>query len=147
MKKVLIIISIVIVVLLVIVVALPFFIDANQFKPTLETDLSAALGRPVSIGTITLAIFSGGVTIDNISIADDPAFSHAPFLQASNLTAGVALLPLIFSRQLQVSSFTVTDPQVALLRSASGTWNFSNLGGGAAATAQPKNGSASAASN
>ncbi len=143
MKKVLLIVSIVIVILLVVVIALPFLIDANQFKPTLETDLSTALGRKVSIGNIKLAIFSGGVTVGNISIADDPAFSKSPFLQARELTAGVALAPLIFSKQLQVLSFTVTDPQVSLLRSSAGTWNFSNLG--SAATKQPSGSSTTSA--
>jgi AsmA protein len=130
MKKPLIIIGIVIAVLIVVVIALPLFIDANQFKPTLEADLSKALGRPVAIGNIQLAIFSGGVTVDNVSIADDPAFSRSPFLQAKQLTAGVALLPLIFSKKLEVASFTVTSPQVSLLRSPSGKWNFSSLGSG-----------------
>ena len=128
MKKPLIIAAIVIAVLIVIVIALPLLIDANQFKPTLETDLSKALGRPVAIGNIQLAIFSGGVTVDNVSIADDPAFSHSPFLQAKQLTAGVALVPLIFSKKLEVASFTVASPQVTLLRSPSGKWNFSSLG-------------------
>ena len=128
MKKVLIIIGIVIVVLILIVVALPFVVDANRFKPTLETDLTTALGRKVQIGNIGLSILSGGVTVDNVVIADDPAFSNTPFLQAKQLTAGVALMPLIFSKKLEVSSFTVTDPQVSLLRSPSGTWNFSSMG-------------------
>jgi AsmA protein len=144
MKKALIVASVIIVLLIVIVIALPFFVDANRFKPTLESDLSAALGRPVLIGTIQLALFSGGVTVDNISIADDPAFSHEPFLQASKLTAGVALMPLLFSRQLQVNSFTVTNPQVALLRSPTGTWNFSSLGH---ASAEPPNASPASGSN
>jgi AsmA protein len=130
MKKVLIIAGIVIVVLLVVVAALPFLIDANQFKPALESNLSSALGRKVSIGNIHLAIFSGGVTVDDVSIADDPAFSRSPFLQARQLTAGVALIPLIFSKKLEVGSFTVTDPQVNLLRSPSGAWNFSSLAAG-----------------
>jgi len=128
MKKVLIVIGIVIVVLILIVVALPFVVDANRFKPTLETDLTTALGRKVQIGNIGLSILSGGVTVDNVVIADDPAFSNTPFLQAKQLTAGVALMPLIFSKKLEVSSFTVTDPQVSLLRSSSGTWNFSSMG-------------------
>lgn len=128
MKKVLIIIGIVIVVLILIVVALPFVVDANRFKPTLETDLTTALGRKVQIGNIALSILSGGVTVDNVVIADDPAFSNTPFLQAKQLKAGVALMPLIFSKKLEVSSFTVTDPQVSLLRSPSGTWNFSSMG-------------------
>jgi AsmA protein len=130
MKKVLIVLGIVVAVLLVIVIALPFLIDVNRFKPTLETNLSTALGRKVQIGNIGLAILSGGVTVDNVVIADDPAFSRSPFLQAKQLTAGVALIPLIFSKKLEVSSFTVTEPQVSLLRSSSGAWNFSTLGGG-----------------
>ena len=131
MKKLLIGIGIAIVVLIVTALALPFLIDVNRFKPTLESDLSTALGRKVQIGNIQLALFSEAVKVDNISIADDPAFSNAAFLQAKELAAGVALQPLIFSKKLEVSSFTITDPQVALIHSASGTWNFSSLGGGA----------------
>jgi AsmA protein len=139
MKKPLIIIGIVVAVLLVIIIALPFVIDVNRFKPTLETDLSNALGRKVEIGNIGLSIISGSVKVDNIVIADDPAFSNSPFLQAKELKAGVSLLPLIFSKKLEVSSFTVTEPQVSILRSASGKWNFSSLGaaGSQAKTSAP----------
>ncbi|HKV40338.1 MAG TPA: AsmA family protein [Blastocatellia bacterium] len=130
MKKALVIVGIVIVLLIIVIIALPFFIDANQFKPTLESDLSRAVGRKVEIGTIHLALFSGGITVDNVSISDDPTFSASPFLQARQLTAGVALRPLIFSKKLEVSTFTVTDPQITLLRTPSGTWNFSSLSAG-----------------
>jgi AsmA protein len=128
MKKLLTILGIVIVVLILIVIALPFVIDVNRFKPTLETDLTNALGRKVTIGNIGLSILSGGVTVDDVAIADDPAFSRSPFLQAKELKAGVALMPLIFSKKLEVQSFTVTEPKVALLRSPSGTWNYSSMG-------------------
>ena len=131
MKKLLKIIAIIVVVLILIVIALPFIVNVNKFKPTLETDLTTALGRKVAIGNIELSILSGGVKVSDVSIADDPAFSQSPFLQAKEVTAGVALLPLIFSGKLAVSSFTVTDPQVQLLHAASGKWNFSSLGGGA----------------
>jgi AsmA protein len=130
MKKPLTIIGIVIVVLLLIVIILPFVINVNRFKPTLESKLSDALGRKVEIGNIGLSIITGSVNVDNLVIADDPAFSHSPFLQAKELKAGVALLPLIFSQKLEVSSFTVTDPQVSILHSPSGKWNFSSLGAG-----------------
>jgi AsmA protein len=136
MKKALIIVGIVVLALILIVVVLPFMVDANRFKPTLESDMTTALGRKVEIGNISLSILSGGVTVDNVVIADDPAFSSTPFLQAKQLTAGVALMPLIFSKKLEVSSFTVTDPQVSLLRSPSGTWNFSTMGTSGAKEAQ-----------
>jgi AsmA protein len=154
-KKVVIIAGIVFAVLILIVLAIPFFIDANQFKPTLETDLSTALGRQVEIGNIHLSILSGGVTVDDVSISDDPAFSRSPFLTAKQLKAGVALIPLIFSKQIEVSSFTITDPQVTLLHSPSGVWNFSSLGSSpskfpaanANASQPPSQGGASSPSN
>jgi len=123
------IIGIVVVILILVVIALPFVVNVNKFKPTLETELTSALGRKVAIGNIELSILSGGVKVSDVTIADDPAFSQSPFLQAKEVTAGVALLPLIFSGKLAVSSFTVTDPQVSLLHAASGKWNFSSLGG------------------
>lgn len=154
MKKVLIIVGIVIAVLIVIGLVLPALVNANRFKPTLESDLTTALGRKVDIGNIQLAVFSGGVRVDNVTIADDPAFSSSPFLSAKQLKAGVALLPLIFSKKLEVRSFTITEPQVQLLRSASGTWNFSSLGttaskssSGPAASAAPAANSSSSATN
>lgn len=136
-KKILITVAVVVVVLILVAVALPFFIDANRFKPTLESDLSTALGRKVDIGNISLSILSGSVSVDSVSIADDPAFSRSPFLTAKQLSAGVSLMPLIFSRRLDVSSFTVTDPQVTLLRASSGRWNYSSLGSSASKTQAP----------
>jgi AsmA protein len=128
LKKILIIGGSVIGLLIVIALILPLFINANAFKPTLESDLSSALGRKIEIGNISFSVFSGGVTVDSFSVADDPAFSSSPFLSAKQLTAGVSLFPLIFSKRLDVTSFTITDPQVTLLRSPSGRWNYSSLG-------------------
>jgi AsmA protein len=137
MKKILAIVGMIIVVLILVVVAIPFFIDANQFKPTLETDISSALGRKVDIGNISLSIWTGSVSVDNVSIADDPAFSKNPFLTAKSLSAGVELMPLIMSKKLNILSFTIDQPQVQLIHSATGTWNFSTLGGNAAKAQQP----------
>ena len=107
MKKPLIIIAVVVVLLLIVIVALPFLIDVNQFKPKLQSDLGTALGRKVEVGNIKLAIFSGGVAIDDLAISDDPAFSRELFLKAKQLTVGVNLIPLIFSKKLEVRSFGV----------------------------------------
>ena len=145
MKKPLTIIGIVIVALLLIIIILPFVINVNRFKPTLESKLTDALGRKVEIGNIGLSIISGSVNVDNLVVADDPAFSHSPFLQAKELKAGVALIPLIFSQKLEVSSFTITDPQVSILHSPSGKWNFSSLGAGASQTKTSTSSSSEAA--
>jgi AsmA protein len=139
-KKPLMIIGGIVVVLLLIVLALPLFINANQFKPTLQTQLGSALGRSVGVGDISLSILSGGVTVSDVSIGDDPAFSKSPFLTAKSVSVGVELLPLIFSKKLEVRSLTVKDPEVNLIHTANGTWNYSSLGGNAStAKSAPKN--------
>jgi AsmA protein len=145
MKKPLLIIGGIIVLLLIIILALPLFINANQFKPTLETKLGAALGRQVTIGDIKLAIFSGGVTVSDIAIADDPSFSKSPFLTAKALAVGVELFPLIFHKEVNVDSITVDSPDVALIHGPGGKWNYSSLGGGSASKSNaPSNGSPNA---
>jgi AsmA protein len=134
MKKPLLIVGGIVVLLLLILLALPLFINANQFKPTLETKLGAALGRQVTIGDIKLAIFSGGVTVSDIAIADDPAFSKSPFITAKSLTVGVELIPLIFHKEVNVDSITVDSPDVSLMHGPGGKWNYSSLGGSSPAS-------------
>jgi AsmA protein len=145
--KLLRIIGIVVAVVVVAALALPFFINANQFRPVLEERLSAALGREVKIGDLKVSLFSGGASASAVTIADDPAFSKEPFLRAKALAVGVELLPLIFSRQLNVTSLTIDQPEIALSQSASGDWNFSSLGDKTPATpAAPGGASPSGAS-
>ena len=121
--------GIVVAVLLVIVIIVPFFIDANSFRPRLESELSGALGREVKVGNLSLSLLSGSVTADNISIADDSKFSKTPFVQAKSLKVGVELFPLIFSKALNVTELTLNQPEISLVRSRDGEkWNFSSLG-------------------
>jgi len=123
------------------------FLDANQFRPQLEAAMGGALGRKVSIGRVKVALLSGGLAIDDLSIADDPAFGTAPFVTAKAVSVGVDLMPLIFSRSLHVKSFRLDNPQVVLLNSSSGQWNFSGLGGqGGASSNVPSGGSTAAMS-
>ena len=130
MKHILKILAIVLGVLIVIAIAVPFFVDANTFRPTLESELTNALGRPVKVGNLTLSLFSGGVSADDISIADDPEFSKSPFVQAKSLKVGVELIPLIFSKTLNVTELTLNQPEIGLVKSENGEkWNFSSLGG------------------
>jgi AsmA protein len=142
MKRVARVLGILVAVLLVIAVSLPFLIDANQFRPRLDAELTKALGRDVKLGDLKLSILSGGVTATDLSIADDPAFSRANFLSAQKLAVGVELQPLIFSKKLNVTDIEIDRPEISLIQSASGVWNFSSLGGKSSppSTAPPSNG-------
>lgn len=129
MKRALKILAIVVVILIVAAVALPFLIDVNIFRPTIEANLSTALGRQVKVGNLRLSILDGSVAADDLSIADDPAFSKEPFIRAKALGVGVELMPLIFSKKLNITDITIDQPQVSLLHTAAGKWNFSSIGG------------------
>ena len=131
------IVGIVVVVLLLIAIALPFLINVNSFRPKLESELTEALGREVKVGNLSLSILSGSVSAEDLSIADDPAFSKDPFVRAKSLKVGVEVMPLIFSKKLHVTDITLDKPEIALLRDAAGKWNFSSLGNKSAATPKP----------
>jgi AsmA protein len=115
-------------VLIIVVIALPLFVNANNFRPQIESNLSSTLGRPVQVGNLSLSILSGSVEADRFAIADDPKFSNTPFIQAKSLKVGVELLPLIFGKHLNVTDLRIDQPQMALLRNRDGVWNFSSLG-------------------
>ena len=81
-------------VLVVLILIAPFLIPVNQFRPTIEEKASAALGRKVELGDLSLSLISGSLSAENLSIGDDPKFSSTPFLTAKSLKVGVELTPI-----------------------------------------------------
>jgi AsmA protein len=122
-------------VLVVLLLIAPFLIPVNQFRPTIEDKASAALGRKVQLGNLSLSLLSGSLSAEDLSIGDDPKFSSLPFLKAKSLKVGVEIMPLIFSKTLNVTGITIDSPQVTLLHNGAGQWNYSSLGGSAAKSA------------
>src|SRR5581483_7265366 len=137
MKRAIQIIGIILGLLLIAAIALPFLIDVNSFRPRLESELSTALGRQVKVGNLKLSILSGSVAAEDLSVADDASFSKGPFIRAKSLDVGVDLMPLIFSKALHVNDLTLTEPEIVLLRTSAGKWNFSSLGGNSPAKEKP----------
>jgi AsmA protein len=90
---------------------------------------------------MSLSLISGSLSAENLSIGDDPKFSQSPFLTAKSLKVGVEMIPLIFSKTLNVTGVTIDSPQVTLLHNA-GLWNYSSLGGAAAKSKSSSNASA-----
>ncbi|HSZ60457.1 MAG TPA: AsmA family protein [Terriglobales bacterium] len=146
-KKILKIVGIVVAALIVIALAIPLFVNVNNYRPQIESRLSSTLGRPVKVGNLSLSILTGSVEADQLSIADDPKFSSTPFLQAKTLKVGVELLPLIFSKSLDVTHLKIEQPQISLLRDRDGIWNFSSLGNHAGQSAATQKPSTAASSN
>jgi AsmA protein len=123
--------------------AIRLFVDANTFRPMIESRLTAALSRKVTLGALSLSVMTGSLVANDLTIAEDPKFGQTPFFTAKRFRIGVQMKPLIFNRQLIVRSFEVDAPQIYLIRGEDGTWNFSTLshglshGAGSQNTIQP----------
>jgi len=138
MKRIILWAAILLVVVVVVAVGLIFFVDANRFRPTLETSLSDALHRDVKLGNLSLSIWSGSVEANELEIAEDPDFGKAPFLRAKSIHVGVELKPLIFDRTLNVTGITIDQPEITLMQTPAGDWNYSSLGTTSSAATKSK---------
>src|SRR5215813_15273372 len=89
--------------ILIAVLAIPLFLNADSFRSRIEQELSASLGRKVSLGKLDLSVWSGSLVATNATLADDPAFSKEPILQAAQVKINVDMLPLITSREVHIT--------------------------------------------
>jgi hypothetical protein len=110
------------------ILALPYLVNVDRFRPQVESSLSSSLKRDVHLGHMELSLLAGGARVEQISIADDPAFNKEAFLQAKSVRVGVSLWSLIFSRSLHVTSLTIEEPKMTAIKSANGKWNFASIG-------------------
>jgi AsmA protein len=126
----------VLVLFLVAVVSLPLFLNADNFRTRIEATLTKSLGRKVTIGKLSLSVWSGGMVADKVVVADDPRFSTGAFIQADTVKIKVEMLPLLLSREVQIRGFALESPKIQLLRATDGTWNYSTIGSAGGKSAQ-----------
>lgn len=126
--------AVVVAALIVLAVVVPFFVNADTFRPVVETQISSALGRKVTLGHLSFSLLTGSLKAKDIAIADDPAFSTTPFLQAKSLHIGIETGALLFHHQVKIRTFTVDAPEIHLISNQNGVWNYASLA--------PKQGSA-----
>ncbi|MFI5317047.1 MAG: AsmA family protein [Myxococcota bacterium] len=97
-------------VLILVGVALYFF-DTEKLRGPLQQQASAALGRDVTLGKISLAILPlPAVRIDDVRIAG-PKPSDPPLAQIAELRLRVALLPLI-ARKVVLRALELDSPRI-----------------------------------
>ena len=128
MKKVGIVIGVIILVVIVAVVIFAATFDVNRYRGTIQSELQQRLGRQVTLGEMNLKIFPPRFRVENVAIADDPAFNNQkPFVQAQELDVAVKLLPLLH-KSVEVDSLSLARPSVELIKNAQGVWNFASIG-------------------
>ena len=71
------------------VAAIPLFVDANTFRPMIESRITTALSRKVTLGTLSLSLMTGSLVANDLTIAEDPKFGQTPFFTAKDRRAHV----------------------------------------------------------
>ena len=131
-------IAIVVAAVVIVVFALvPLFVNADTFRPRIEAELSSSLGRNVTLGHLSFSLFSGSLAAEKISIADDPALSSSPFVEAKSLHFGIKVGQFLFHHSVEITDITIDSPSIHLIHNQSGTWNFSSIGGSSSASNSP----------
>lgn len=115
-------------IIVIVLIAIPFLLNADNYRGRVESMLSDATGRKVTLGHLSFSLFSGSLTADQLSIADDPRFSQQPFVQAKQVHIGIEVGPLLFHKQIKIQGITIDAPQINLIQNQANVWNYSTLG-------------------
>ena len=100
---------------------------ASRLKTRIAASISAAVARPVEIGSVHVRLLpQPGFDLKNLVVYDDPAFGTEPILRAGHVTADLRLTSLVRGR-LELSRLDLTEPSLNLVREANGRWNLGVL--------------------
>lgn len=114
--------------IILLLILIPILLNADNYRPRVESMLSDATGRKVTLGHLSFSLLSGSLTADQLSIADDPQFSRQPFVQAKQVDIGIEVGPLIFDKEVKIRSITIDTPQINLIQNQANVWNYASLG-------------------
>lgn len=78
-------------------------------RERLETELSAALGRPVRVERVAVELWRARVLLDGIAVAAGPGWEDGTLLQAPRLVIGVRLASL-WRRELSWAPCSSSPP-------------------------------------
>lgn len=116
--------------LVVAILAIPLFLDPNQYKPRAEEMLSRTLDRPVHLqGDIRLSFFPPGqLHLSRLVVENPEGFEAAPLFELAALEANARVWPLL-SGKLRVDRFLLKQPRIRLIVDETGRKNWEGIGG------------------
>ena len=127
MRRTVIIVSIVLVLLL----GISFVVVSSgldRYRPQIQAEIQKKLGRPVTLGHLSLNLIPLSLKVNGFTLQDDPTFqSSRPFATADQVFVSVGLFSLLGGSP-EVKSLVLDQPKIELIRSPAGVWNYSTLG-------------------
>ncbi len=112
---------------LLLLAIVPPLISVNRFQRRIATSISQSLGRPVHLDRVTLNLLPlPGFTLDNLVVEEDPAFGSEPIIRANSVRATLRIRSL-WTKRVEFSTISFTDPSVNLVHLANGKWNLESI--------------------
>lgn len=109
-------------------VALPLLFDPNSFRGRIEAAVGEETGRKLTVGNIDLHVFPWlQVGVADAKLGNAQGFGDENFAEVRELSVGVKLLPLLFDRQVQVSSVKLDGLRLNLAVNKEGVSNWQDL--------------------
>lgn len=107
---------------------IPSLVDVNHYHDRIQADLEKRFGRQVSLGNMRLHIVPFTFRVQNLLVGEDRRFNTGrPFAQAEELDVSPKFWPLVRGN-VEISSLNMKRPQIELVRSQLGDWNFASFG-------------------
>jgi AsmA protein len=115
------------VLVLLLLAFIPPLINVNRFQRRVDRNISTAIGRPVHFDKLTLNLLPmPGFTLDNFVVDEDPEFGSEPILRANEVQVTLRISSL-WSRHVEFSKISLTEPSVNLVHLPDGRWNIESL--------------------
>src|SRR5262249_48167831 len=107
------------------------YVPLTWLKPKIEKNLSATLGRAVTVDSVRLTVFGGPfLTLNGVTIHEDPDFGDGNLLRAPEVRVNIGLGDIASQRRLVTDAMTIHAPEVAFVKNAGGGWSWATLGKG-----------------
>jgi AsmA family/AsmA-like C-terminal region len=105
----------------------PFFLNAERYRPAIKAGLERSLHRKVTLGHVTLHFFPHlGFTVDDVVLGENPAFGLEPFIRVNRIDCNL-LWRSLWHSHLYFGTLRLNDPSINIVRNSSGKWNIENL--------------------
>ena len=98
-------------------------------RQTILDKVSTSLGRPVHAADIKVSLGWGIMAdVTGVQVADDPAVSTKPFIEASDVYTKLNLMPLL-GRRIEVTEVVLDKPVIRIVQNRDGSYNVSTVNG------------------
>lgn len=117
----------ILVVFLLLLLVVPPLVSISRYKSQITRLIAESLGRPVRLSSVELRMFPWpGFEINNLIVAEDPAYGAEPVLHANTVRASIRLLSLWRGR-LEIGTISVDEASLNIVRNGPGKWNLDPL--------------------